>query len=106
MNRHSKIHHRRVDAEIRRTAQAFEEQAKAERDVAVAKVKAQRAAQIPVDPSELVGARYVKDIYGWHEVVRVNKTTVTVKTGYSWTDRIPVGRIVAVRKNEEITTDA
>lgn len=30
---------------------------------------------------------------GWHEVVRVNTKTVSVTTGYSWTDTIPYTRI-------------
>jgi hypothetical protein len=37
-------------------------------------------------------------ISGWHEVVRVNKMTVTVDTGYSWTNWIPHDRIVEVRR--------
>jgi CRISPR/Cas system CMR subunit Cmr4 (Cas7 group RAMP superfamily) len=47
---------------------------------------------------DVQGARFVRDEYGWHKVVRMNAKSVTVETGYSWTDRIPLGRILEVRK--------
>jgi hypothetical protein len=43
---------------------------------------------------DIQGATRVRDRFGWHEVVRVNKTSVTVATGYSWTDRIAIDRII------------
>jgi hypothetical protein len=45
-------------------------------------------------PADLRGARFVRDRYGWHEVVRVNARTVTVRTGYSWGDRIAMHKIL------------
>lgn len=95
-----KQHWARVDADVRRTAAAVSEAERAERDLEAAKVRAARSAQESVGRSELAGARVVKDgrCGTWHEVVRVNRTTVTVTTEHSWTDKIPHGRIVEVRK--------
>ena len=47
--------------------------------------------------ADLVGATHVRDQFGWHRVVRVNAKSVTVETGYSWTDRIEVADILDVR---------
>lgn len=55
----------------------------------------------PVDPTEIAGAEYVATRLGWFKVVRVNRTTVTVDTGYSWTDRIPFRKIIRVRRHAE-----
>lgn len=40
---------------------------------------------------DVLTAKYVRDRFGWHRVLRVNPATVTVRTCYSWrgTDRIP-----------------
>ncbi len=43
------------------------------------------------------GAVYIRDQYGWHKVVRVSAKSVTVTTPYSWTDRIPLDRVLEVR---------
>lgn len=81
-----------VDADIRRTAEAFRQ---AKRDEQAQQAQAQTT---PVDPTALKGAVAVRDRRGmWHEVVRVNKTTVSVKTAYSWVDKIPHAKIVEVR---------
>lgn len=45
---------------------------------------------------DVVGAVAVRDSYGWHRVAKVNRTTVSVETGYSWTDRIEFARILEV----------
>ena len=39
----------------------------------------------------------VRDSYGWHRVIRVNAKSVSVETGYSWTDLIPLNSILEVR---------
>lgn len=46
---------------------------------------------------DVAGARYVRTRTGWHKVVKVNKKTVTVETGYTFTDLIPLERILEVR---------
>ncbi|TFC59448.1 MULTISPECIES: hypothetical protein [unclassified Cryobacterium] len=47
---------------------------------------------------DLAGAKFIRDEFGWHEVVRVNAVTVSVKTPYSWTDKIPFDRVLEARK--------
>lgn len=42
-------------------------------------------------------ARFVRDEFGWHKVVRVSAKSVTVETPYSWTDRIPLAKILEAR---------
>lgn len=39
----------------------------------------------------------VRDRNGWHSVVRVNAKSVSVPSGYSWVDRIPLERIIETR---------
>lgn len=46
---------------------------------------------------DLEGARYIRTNAGWYKVVRVNAKSVTVESGYSWTDRIEHDRIIEVR---------
>lgn len=49
---------------------------------------------------DIVGARAIREASGWRAVVRVNKTTVSVATGYSWTDRIPFDKVIEVRREQ------
>lgn len=44
----------------------------------------------PIDASTIQKGDLVKVRSQWRRVVRVNKTTVSVETGYSWTDRVPL----------------
>lgn len=46
---------------------------------------------------ELVGADLIHDGSRWRVVVTVNKATVTVRTAYSWNDRIPFDKVHDVR---------
>ena len=39
----------------------------------------------------------VRDTYGWHRVIRVNAKSVSVESGYSWTDRIPMSNVLETR---------
>lgn len=87
---------RRTDAQIRRGA-IFAEKIKAARIWVDTLLAATERAARPVTPERLRTAVAVKTRFGWHRVVRVNAKTVTVATGYSWNDRIPVGSIVDVR---------
>lgn len=52
---------------------------------------------VPFTPEELNAARAVRTDAGWHKVVRVNPKSVTVETGYSWTDRYTLDKILEVR---------
>ena len=53
---------------------------------------------------DVLGATHVRTRFGWHKVVRVNRTTVSVDTGYSWTDRYPFEKILEARKPADRTT--
>jgi len=91
---------RHGDREIQRTI----DQAKAELARDEAAERAERAAAhvdrhapVPFTADELKAATHVRTAVGWHKVVRVNVKTVTVSTGYSWTDRYAVGKVLEVR---------
>lgn len=47
--------------------------------------------------ADLAEARLIRDRFGWHRVVRVNAKSVTVATGHSWDDRIPLARVIEFR---------
>lgn len=83
-----------------REAQVAADLRRAEAEVAEAKYAiavAKRDTPIAYDPATLVAGAVVRDKFGWHKIVRVNKTTVSVATGYSWTDKIVLGKIIEVR---------
>lgn len=74
----------------------------AEADARVKTLEARLAAEarntpVPFTVDELRAARLVRDRHGWHRVAKVNAKSVSVETGYSWTDRIPVEKILEVR---------
>lgn len=46
---------------------------------------------------DIKGATHVRLSHGWWKVARVNKTTVSVETGYSWTDRHTFDKVLEVR---------
>ena len=79
-------------AEIAADARAKEQAAK------VARVQAREVerARTKLTAADVAGAEFVRDASGWHPVVKVNAKTVTVRTGYSWHDRIPFARILKV----------
>lgn len=77
-------------------------------DAAVAAVEAEQAARFKAaktaetarraglptfTATDLTTATHVRTRHGWHEITRINAKTVTVKTGHSWDDRIPLGKI-------------
>jgi len=55
-----------------------------------------RNEKIPYTSEQYKAARVVRTMTGWHKVVKVNAKSGTVATGYSWTDRIEVARIIEV----------
>ena len=63
-----------------------------------AEAKAAEKARPKLTRDDLAGATHVRDRFGWHKVARVNKTTVSVETGYSWVDRIPFDKVLEVRR--------
>lgn len=46
---------------------------------------------------DVLGATHVRLSTGWWKVAKVNATTVSVETGYSWTDRHQFAKILEVR---------
>lgn len=96
--------------------QAFRRRAAAterEIDAAVAEVKAERRAEFAAAKQahadreaarrrytreEVVGAGFVHDGHRWRKVVRVNTTTVSVESGYSWVDKIPFDKVHGVQQ--------
>ena len=82
---------RSVDAALAEVKAANAEEA-TERATAYA----ERTKPVPFTPDELRAARAVRDAYGWHKVARVNAKSVSVETGYSWTDRIDITKILQV----------
>lgn len=59
--------------------------------------RARRDAAAPRDLASLRPGSLVRTHLGWHRVVRVNRTSVSVETGYSWTDLIRLDRIIETR---------
>jgi hypothetical protein len=54
------------------------------------------AERVRYTADDLKGATHVK--YGsWRKVVRVSTKSVTVESGYSWTDRVPIEQITDFR---------
>lgn len=83
-----------------REAAAWEKVRAAQTEVDILERRVAHAAEtapVPFTEEDLRSARYVRDQHGWHEVARVNAKSVSVRTGYSWTDRIPRDRILEVR---------
>jgi len=58
---------------------------------------AKRDALVPFTVEQLKAATIVRNRHGWHRVARVNAKSVSVETGYSWTDRILLAEIIEVR---------
>lgn len=46
---------------------------------------------------DVAGAKYVRTVTGWRKVVRVSAKSVSVESGYSWVDRIPLAQILEAR---------
>ncbi len=82
----------RVAAELARARREVEGLERAERQRAADELSRQR-----VTPESLAVATHVRDRFGWHKVVRVNAKSVSVESGYSWVDRLPIGEIIDVR---------
>ena len=93
-------------ADVRRHA-AYDRQAKAgialmkaERDEEIARrIQAREQVDITAhcDIVSLKPGDKIRTRHGWHRVVRVSAKSVSVKTGYSWTDRVPFDKIIETR---------
>ena len=81
-------------AELRREAREKAETDKARRKAA----RRAEAVRPKLTRADIDGAKCVRDAHGWHEVVRVSAKSVTVKTQWSWTERIEHERVLEVRR--------
>lgn len=59
-----------------------------------AEVRAARDAAAPCDIPSLAVGDYIRTRQGWWKVARVNAKSVSVETGYSWTDRVEHSKII------------
>ena len=82
-----------------REAAAYAEHAaaKAAWHVAESRIAALAEKEAAADLVVPADARLVRDSLGWHRVIRVNAKSVSVETGYSWTDRIPMSNVLETR---------
>jgi hypothetical protein len=64
-----------------------------------ARYEAHKARTAPVEftTEQLKAATHVRTELGWHKVAKINAKTVSVETGYSWTDRYVIAKILEVR---------
>jgi hypothetical protein len=83
-----------VDAAVAEVAAAKDAEWKAAKEAAAEK----EANRVRLTREDCVGAKVALTKHGWRKVVRVNKTTVSLETGYSWTDRVPFEDLLEVRK--------
>jgi len=102
MTRVSLTEFRRKAAQTDRDIAALLTAQKAERD---AEWKAGKAAAVKAEAErkrytreELIGAKAIKTDAGWKRVVKVNQKTVSVESGYSWTDRVAFDKVLAVHR--------
>lgn len=92
---------RHADAITRQAVAETEANRQAAEDAARARVRLAReteAARVRLTAADLDGATHVRDRWGWHEVVRVNDASVTVRVGPDWDERLPIGRVLEVRR--------
>jgi hypothetical protein len=83
-----------------REAEAWKAVEAAEMDVKIIRGRlATQARNTPIAFTEeqYKAAKVVRDSLGWHKVAKVNAKSVSVETGYSWTDRIAREKIIEVR---------
>lgn len=86
-----------IDAALDRYKAGQAKAARAEQRAAAERRKTEREAEKAREKftaADLAGASHVRDRYGWHRVVRVSVKSVTVETGYSWTYRLPLDRVL------------
>lgn len=100
---------RAIEAEVNRAVKEIAAQKKAERAERAAKMAPILEAKYgkkDFTPEQLKAATHVRTDTGWHKVVKVNAKSVSVETGYSWTDRHAHDKILEVRTIDQATQDA
>lgn len=94
--RQRRQHEAGIERTIDQAVAEVKKQQEAERQAAIDAYRA-KTAPVPYTPEQLAAALAVRTSTGWHRVVKVNKKSVTVETGYSWTDRHPIDKILEVK---------
>lgn len=89
-----------IDAAIDRHLADQRRAAAADHKARLKAAREREAARVRLTYDEVKGATHVRDQFGWHKVVRVSAKSVTVETGYSWTDRISLDKIHEARTIE------
>jgi hypothetical protein len=92
--------HRAFDREAAE-AMAAEKRAQVAERQECARKRAEADANAHRDVASLEPGAFVRDRFGWHRVVRVSKKSVSVETAYTWTDRIPLEKILETRTEAE-----
>lgn len=82
-----------------REASAYRAAENAATEVTYLKATLKRLDAEPPAPTleQIKAALYVRDRFGWHRIVKVNTKSVSVESGYSWTDRIALKDILEAR---------
>lgn len=89
-----------IDAALQRAAEDLRRRKAVEHKEFLKAAREREAARVRLTADSVRGATHVRDRFGWHKVVRVSSKSVTVETGYSWTDRIPLDKIHEARTVE------
>jgi hypothetical protein len=90
-----KQHHIRIDANLRRLAQAVQRVQGLDRQLEALRRPARKAdaVGVPATPENITKARFVHTWAGWHQVVKVNRVSVKVKAAPGMDDLVPFRRI-------------
>lgn len=88
--------HKRTDAALARYVEAERHVRALELSLGRAEAREAEVSRQRPTLDEVMEANFVLDRHGWHEVIRVSTKSVTVKTPYSWTERIPIDKILRV----------
>ena len=85
-----------IEKTIDQAMAEVEAEKEAERQANIAAYR-ERNKPVPFTAEELKAARAIRTEFGWHRVAKVNAKSVSVETGYSWTDRVALSKVLEVR---------
>ena len=91
-------HHKRTDRELERYSAALQRVERLEWALSAATAREVETARVRLRAPDVQGARFIRTRHGWHKVVRVNGATVTVEASHCLTERIPLGKVLEVRR--------
>lgn len=85
-----------LDAQIDREIKRIKAETEVTRQKLIAANK-ERNKPVQFTREQLEAARIIRTSSGWYRVVKVNPKSVLVETGYSWSDRVPLAKILEVK---------